>query len=188
MADTAPVRFGVFEVDLGARELRKRGVRIRLADQPFQVLEVLLERRGGIVTRQELQRRLWPADTFVDFDLSLNSASRKRRDALGDSAERPGYIETVPRRGYRFIMPVEEASSGNGAASIEPPAAHPARSRASIVVWAALGLLAATTVGVVLSQAARSGTSSPNGAPEVNPDAYAFFLKGFTGLAITVGN
>lgn len=95
--------FDQFEVDLRSGELWARGNRLRLQDQPFQVLRVLLERRGEIVTRDELKQTLWPADTFVDFDDGLNTAVRKIRDALGDSAEKPRYIETIPRRGYRFM-------------------------------------------------------------------------------------
>jgi Tol biopolymer transport system component/DNA-binding winged helix-turn-helix (wHTH) protein len=100
-------RFGVFEVDLREGELRKRGLRVKLQDQPLQLLVMLLERPGEIVSREELQRRLWPADTFVDFDHSLNSAIKKLREALGDQAENPRFIETLHRRGYRFIAPVE---------------------------------------------------------------------------------
>jgi cholera toxin transcriptional activator len=100
-------RFGVFEVNPAAGELRKSGVRIRLQEQPFQVLLSLLERAGGVVTREELQQKLWPADTFVDFDHSLNTAVNKLREALGDSAANPRYIETLSRRGYRFLAVVE---------------------------------------------------------------------------------
>src|SRR5437660_3699644 len=98
--------FGVFEVDLRAAELRKRGVRIKLQEQPFQILSLLLEHSGEIVTREELRQRLWPAHTFVDFDRSLNKAMTKLRSALGDSAESPRYVETIPRHGYRFLAPV----------------------------------------------------------------------------------
>src|SRR6202790_4742914 len=107
------VQFGLFEVDLQARELRKAGVKIKLNDQPFQVLTVLLERPGEIVTREELQTRLWPQDTFVDFDLSLNSAGKKMRPALSDDAENPRFVETLYRRGYRFIGPVNRAANTN---------------------------------------------------------------------------
>lgn len=100
------VRFGVFEVDLQESELRKSGIRIKLQDQPFQILSMLLERRGETVTREELRARLWPADTFVDFDHSLNSSIKKLREALGDDSENPRFIETLHRRGYRFIAPV----------------------------------------------------------------------------------
>ena len=101
------IRFGAFEALLRSGELHKFGIRIKLQDQPFQVLVILLEHPGELVTREELQQKLWPADTFVDFDTSLNSAIKKLRDALADSAEEPRYIETVPRRGYRFIAQVE---------------------------------------------------------------------------------
>jgi TolB-like protein/DNA-binding winged helix-turn-helix (wHTH) protein/Tfp pilus assembly protein PilF len=97
------LRFDEFEIDLRSGELWVRGKRVRLQDQPFQVLSVLLEWRGEIVTRDELKQILWPADTFVDFDDGLNTAIRKIRDALGDSAEKPRFIETIPRRGYRFV-------------------------------------------------------------------------------------
>jgi TolB-like protein/DNA-binding winged helix-turn-helix (wHTH) protein/Tfp pilus assembly protein PilF len=97
------LRFDSFELDLRSGELWKHGARLRLQDQPFQVLRVLLERRGEIVTREELKQTLWPADTFVDFDDGLNTAVKKIRDLLGDSAEHPRYIETIPKRGYRFV-------------------------------------------------------------------------------------
>lgn len=100
------VRFGVFEVDVPARELRKQGRRVRLQDKPFELLAILLERRGEIVMRDELRRRLWPTDTYVVFDDSLNTLVRKVRDALGDAADGSKYIETIPRRGYRFIADV----------------------------------------------------------------------------------
>jgi DNA-binding winged helix-turn-helix (wHTH) protein len=103
------MRFGAFEVDLRSGELHKQGIRLKLQDQPFQVLTLLLERAGEVVTREELRQKLWPGDTFVDFDNGLNSAIKKLRDALCDSAEEPRYIETLPRRGYRFIAPVYSA-------------------------------------------------------------------------------
>ena len=102
------MRFGVFEADLQARELRKSGRRLRLQDQPFFVLAALLERPGTIVTREELRQRLWPADTFVDFDHSLNTAVNKLREVLGDSASSPRFIETLARRGYRFVAEVQK--------------------------------------------------------------------------------
>jgi eukaryotic-like serine/threonine-protein kinase len=111
------LRFGVFEVNLRAGELRKGGLKVRLQEQPFRVLGMLLERPGKVVMREELQKKLWPGDTFVDFDNGLNTAINKIRDALGDSAETPRYVETLPRRGYRFIAPVEAAAE---------PAVHPA--------------------------------------------------------------
>ena len=104
------LRFGVFQVNLAARELRKHGVRIRLPGQPFCILSILLEKPGEVITREEIRRRLWSSDTFVDFEHSLNSAIKKLRAALGDSPENSRYIETVPRVGYRFIAPVEQVS------------------------------------------------------------------------------
>jgi DNA-binding winged helix-turn-helix (wHTH) protein/tetratricopeptide (TPR) repeat protein len=106
-ARTRRTRFGTFEVDLRSGEVRKHGIRLKLQDQPFQVLVLLLGHPGDVVTREELRQKLWPADTFVDFDTGLNSAIKKLRDALSDSAEEPRYIETLPRRGYRFIARVE---------------------------------------------------------------------------------
>ncbi len=100
------LRFGTFEVDLRAGELRKQGVRIKVQEQPFHVLTVLLQRPGEVVTREELRNQNWPPDTFVDFDNSLNTAINKLREALGDSADNPRFIETLPRRGYRFIASV----------------------------------------------------------------------------------
>lgn len=102
------LRFGVFEVDIAARELRRRGVRMKLQDQPFRVLEALLERPGEIVTREELKDRLWAEDEFVEFDKSLNTAIQKIRQTLGDSAESPRFLETVPKVGYRFIAGVSQ--------------------------------------------------------------------------------
>ncbi len=104
------VRFGTFEVDLRAGEIRKAGLRVRLQEQPFQVLAMLLEHPDELVTREELQRKLWANDTFVDFDHGVNTAITKIRQALGDSAENPRFVETVARRGYRFIAPVEVGS------------------------------------------------------------------------------
>jgi Tol biopolymer transport system component/DNA-binding winged helix-turn-helix (wHTH) protein len=100
------IQFGIFEADLRAGELRRSGSKVRLQDQPFQVLALLLERPGQLVTREELHARLWPADTFVDFDHGLNAAIKRLRDALGDSAENPRFVETLARRGYRFLVPV----------------------------------------------------------------------------------
>ncbi|MBI3406007.1 MAG: winged helix-turn-helix domain-containing protein [Acidobacteria bacterium] len=117
------VRFGPYEADLAAGQLRKHGLRIKLQDQPFMILSAFLERPGEVVTRDHLRQRLWPEGTFVDFDNSLNAAINKLREALGDSADNPRYVETLPRRGYRFIAPVHSEAhsetvgvraSGNG--------------------------------------------------------------------------
>jgi Tol biopolymer transport system component/DNA-binding winged helix-turn-helix (wHTH) protein len=115
------IRFGAFEVDLHAGELRKSGIRLKLQEQPFQILSLLLEQPGEIVTREEFQKKLWPGDTFVDFEHGLNTAITKLRQALSDEADNPRFIETLPRRGYRFIAPV--MSAGNGASSYLQPAA-----------------------------------------------------------------
>jgi len=109
MADQKTISFGVFELDVAAGELRKSGVKLRLQGQPLQILVLLLERAGEVVTREELRQSLWPSDTFVDFDHSLNTAINKVRDALGDSATSSRYVETLARRGYRFIAPVQQS-------------------------------------------------------------------------------
>ena len=101
------LRFDTFELDLRTGELRKRGVKLRLQGQPLELLGILLQSAGNLVTREELRTQLWQADTFVDFDHSLHNAVARLREVLGDSAETPRYIETLPRRGYRFIAPVE---------------------------------------------------------------------------------
>ena len=102
------VRFGVFELDTKAGQLSKNGIRVRLSQQPLQVLSVLVEHPGEVVSRKDLHKLLWPSDIFVDFDHGLNKSIQKLRDALGDSPESPRYIETIPRTGYRFIAPVTE--------------------------------------------------------------------------------
>src|ERR1700738_3425782 len=104
------IRFGPFEPDVHPRERWKSGSRIKLIGQPFEILTVLLSKPGQLVTGHELRTRLWPADTFVDFNHGLNAAINKLRDALCDSADNPRYIETLPRRGYRFIAPIERVT------------------------------------------------------------------------------
>ncbi len=126
------VRFDVFEVDLQAGELRKESRRVRLQEQPFRVLSSVLERPGELVTRRELCQKLWPADTFVDFDHGLNSAVARLRDALSDSAEQPKFIETVPKRGYRFIAPLNRDPLPEPPESV--PAPHLQKSSAA-KVW-----------------------------------------------------
>ena len=118
--------FGIFEVDLRAGELRKRGLRVRLQQQPFQVLAMLLEHHGQVVGREDLQKKLWPADTFVDFDHGLNKAINKIREALGDSAESPRFVETVARRGYRFLADVRTADAVPVRSPEPTPQPHPA--------------------------------------------------------------
>src|SRR3954468_277513 len=101
------LRFGIYEADVRSGELSRDGVKVKLQEQPFQVLLMLLERPGEVISREELRERLWPADTFVDFDHSLNTAINKLREALRDSAANPRFIETKAKRGYRFIAPVQ---------------------------------------------------------------------------------
>ena len=122
------LRFGVFEVDLEAGQLRKNGRRVRLQEQPFRVLALLLEKPGRVVTREELQEKVWP-DTHVDFDHSLNTAINKIREALGDTAANPRFVETLPGRGYKFLAPVEGtgADSQTNLADSFPPKAGPPR-------------------------------------------------------------
>jgi DNA-binding winged helix-turn-helix (wHTH) protein len=105
---TKLARFGLYEIDLLSGELCKEGTRVRLQEQPFRVLAMLLERPGEMVTREEMRTRLWPGDTFVDFDHGLNTAVNKLREALGDAAANPRFVQTVARRGYRFIAPVQQ--------------------------------------------------------------------------------
>jgi TolB-like protein/DNA-binding winged helix-turn-helix (wHTH) protein/Tfp pilus assembly protein PilF len=148
------VRFGVFEADLHSGELYKQGLKIKLQDRPFQILALLLERSGELVMRQELRESLWSADTFVDFDVGLNTAVKRLRDALGDDAETPRFIETLHRRGYRFIAPVQWESEP-GVAQAPPAAgvevaAHAPRTSAGrrnnrriVIGWVALATMAA---------------------------------------------
>jgi DNA-binding winged helix-turn-helix (wHTH) protein len=119
------LRFGVFEADLRSGELRKSGVKLRLTGQPFQVLALLLDRAGEVVTREELQQKLWASDTFVDFDHSLNTAINRVREVLGDSAASPRYVETLARRGYRFIAPLQSEPPQAPEVRLSGPAAVP---------------------------------------------------------------
>src|SRR5882757_2754943 len=146
------LRFGVFEVHVRSGELRKQGMRIKLQEQPFHVLIVLLQRPGEVITREELRSQNWPADTFVDFDNSLNTAINKLREALGDSADNPRFIETLPRRGYRFIAPVTEVDGATKGAATSVRVASPTRSR-KIVMTAAVVIVAAGISGGLLWRA-----------------------------------
>lgn len=110
--DGSSIRFDVFEANLRTGELRREGVKIALQEQPFQVLAVLLQHPGELVTRGELRHRVWPENTFVEFDYALNTAIKKIRAAVGDCALAPRYVETIPRRGYRFIAPVNDPTEG----------------------------------------------------------------------------
>jgi TolB-like protein/DNA-binding winged helix-turn-helix (wHTH) protein/Flp pilus assembly protein TadD len=162
------LRFDAYELDLRAGELRKRGVKLRLQGQPLQLLAILLESAGNLVTREELSSQLWPADTFVDFDHSLHNAIGRIREVLGDSAETPRYIETLPRRGYRFIAPVEEVqasriSEANGnktreAAAVAAPTARHSKTRAALALT--LLILAASGSAFWLVRAVSRPTSA----------------------------
>ena len=153
------LRFDTFQLDLHAGELRKRGVKLRLQGQPIQLLGILVQNAGILVTREEVRDQLWPADTFVDFDHSLHNAIARIREVLGDSAETPKYIETLPRRGYRFIASVEEVqapriAAGNGRQKLEvvpvaPPL--PPKSRAPFVLALCVGLCLAIGVAIGLA-------------------------------------
>src|SRR5438477_8609222 len=138
------IRFGSFEVDLRSGELRRNGLTVRLQGQPFQILAMLLEHPGELVTREDIRRRLWSADTFVDFEHSLNAAIKRLREALGESAENPVFIETLPRRGYRFLAPIQNQSARTVAA-LAPPTPQKSGSRQ----YGLVGALALTIAGLV---------------------------------------
>src|SRR5215468_994828 len=112
------IRFGVFELDLRSGELQRQGRKVRLEGQPVQVLICLLENPGELVTREELHRKLWPADTFVNFEHGLNTAVKRLRQALNDSADNPRFVETLPRRGYRFIAPIQAVAAGGDVSAV----------------------------------------------------------------------
>jgi TolB-like protein/DNA-binding winged helix-turn-helix (wHTH) protein len=154
LSPTRVLRFGVFQVNLAARELRKHGVRIRLPGQPFRVLSILLERPGQVVSREEMRDKLWDSDTFVDYERSLNSAIRKLRAVLGDSQESSRYIETVPRIGYRFIAPVEQIPSlaeAPRAGLLEPPPSAPEVVRPPARRWSPIWGIFAILLTVLVS-------------------------------------
>jgi TolB-like protein/DNA-binding winged helix-turn-helix (wHTH) protein len=153
------LRFDGFEVNIRSGELRKHGIRIRLQDQPFQVLRLLLENRGEIVTREELKQKLWSADTFVDFDDGLNTAVKRVRDTLGDSTEQPRYIETIPRRGYRFIGVLEsEAGTASPSTTVGPtiPPQVVSKRRPLLWLWPAVALGGAIAIVAVSMWTSRS--------------------------------
>src|SRR5215510_13274824 len=145
------IRFSTFEVNLDTGELRQRGQKVKLQEQPFQLLAALLERPGEVVSREELCRRLWPADTFVDFDHSLNAAIKRLRDALGESSESPVFIETMARRGYRFIAPVGTGTSQEVAMGIfsPTPAVKDLANKRAGIRWRSLAALAMVVVSLV---------------------------------------
>jgi TolB-like protein/DNA-binding winged helix-turn-helix (wHTH) protein/Tfp pilus assembly protein PilF len=192
-------RFDDFELDVRAGELRKRGLRLRLQGQPLQVLAVLLNRAGDVVTHEEIRSLIWSADTFVDFDHSLHNAIARLRETLGDSAETPRYIETLPRHGYRFIAPVESEGGPDPSHSVQsaPPREVPVASARS----APRALLAASILAfLVIALAvwlARTGTHPASAAPRINSIAVLpldnlsgdpseeFFVDGITDQLIT---
>jgi TolB-like protein/DNA-binding winged helix-turn-helix (wHTH) protein/Tfp pilus assembly protein PilF len=193
------MRFDDFELDVSAGQLRKRGLRLRLQGQPLQVLAVLLNRAGDVVTREEIRSQIWSADTFVDFDHSLHNAIARLRETLGDSAETPRYIETLPRHGYRFIAPVESEGGPDPSHSVQsaPPREVPVASARS----APRALLAASILAfLVIALAvwlARTGTHPASAAPRINSIAVLpldnlsgdpseeFFVDGITDQLIT---
>jgi DNA-binding winged helix-turn-helix (wHTH) protein/tetratricopeptide (TPR) repeat protein len=154
---STPIRFGPFEIDSVSGELRKQGVRVRLQEQPLQILQLLLEHPGDVVTREELRKRLWPADTFVDFDHGLYNAIKRLRESLSDTAETPRFIETIPRRGYRFIAPVNGAPHTPEFSPLSSPTSEVApqmfRPRRTLnrVALAAMGLLLVGALLIVLN-------------------------------------
>jgi DNA-binding winged helix-turn-helix (wHTH) protein/Tfp pilus assembly protein PilF len=186
-------------VDLRSGQLYKHGVRLKLQDQPFQVLSVLLEHPGDLVTREELRQKLWPVDTFVDFDTGLNNAIKKLRDALGDSAEEPRYIETLPRRGYRFIAPL--ADHPGGAPQTQGPAEPGTEARAAVasggfgvspvpaprvrgtrIAWALLGLGILVVLFIATVRSWNSAAVSPaaagvNAVPPSKPRPTMVIIK-----------
>jgi eukaryotic-like serine/threonine-protein kinase len=157
------VRFGAYEIDLQQGELRKSGLRVRLQEQPLQVLIILLRRPGEVVTREDLRQAIWPEDTFVDFDHALNTAVKKIRAALADDADNPRFIETVPRRGYRFIAPVEKTGQGSPQNSASATLGQPNPSR----IFAIVGVVAVVIalVGVALKFVPRHRVESA-GSPD----------------------
>jgi TolB-like protein/DNA-binding winged helix-turn-helix (wHTH) protein/Tfp pilus assembly protein PilF len=193
------LRFDNFELDLRTEELRKHGVRLRLQGQPLQVLAALLKRAGDVVTREELRAQIWTTDTFVDFDHSLHNAIARLREVLGDSAERPRFIETLPRRGYRFIAPVDagDLPAPSRAAGSATPAALSGHARLTkshaLLLTTAFAILA---VSIVL-WLARTGGAPANAAPRLNSIAVLplenlsgdpsqeFFADGMTDQLIT---
>jgi serine/threonine-protein kinase len=163
MPDPAPserrlVRFGSFEVDFQSAELRKAGRRIPLQEKPFRLLQALLGRPGELVTREQLQRELWSDDTFVDFERGLNTAVKRMRDAIGDDAETPRFVETLPRRGYRFIGPVVEGDAETSFRSREVHAPTTWFPRPLVLVGAAVALAVVSAIAM-LSSAPRSSAT-----------------------------
>jgi len=189
------LKFGVFEVDLELCELRKHGVRLKLGGQPFEVLRMLLERPQQVVTREELQKRLWPADTFVDYDLALKKAINRIREVLGDDAESPRFVETIPRRGYRFIATVNANGNVVGVQASVPEGRHPDKLKflllgigSAILVVAVLGFETKKFSSRTADAAAAPGIHSLAVLPLENlsgDPAQEYFSDGMTDTLIT---
>ena len=193
------LRFDNFELDVRTGELRKHGVRLRLQGQPLQVLAALLKSAGDVVTREELRAEIWTTDTFVDFDHSLHNAIARLREVLGDSAERPRYIETLPRRGYRFIAPVDagDLPVASGDADSAPPAVLPGHLRLTKSHALLLTTAFAVLVISIALWLARTGSAAASAAPRLNSIAVLpldnlsgdpsqeFFADGMTDQLIT---
>jgi TolB-like protein/DNA-binding winged helix-turn-helix (wHTH) protein/Tfp pilus assembly protein PilF len=193
------LRFDNFELDLRTEELHKHGVRLRLQGQPLQVLAALLKRAGDVVTLEELRAQIWTTDTFVDFDHSLHNAIARLREVLGDSAERPRYIETLPRRGYRFIAPVDagDLPAPSGAADSAPPADLAGHARLTKSNALLLTTVFAVLVISIALWLARTGGAPASAAPRLNSIAVLplenlsgdpsqeFFADGMTDQLIT---
>ena len=189
------VRFGLFEADLQSGELLRQGTKVRLQEQPFQILSLLLEKPGEVVTREELRARLWPADTFVDFDHGLNAAIKRLRDALGDSAENPRFIETLARRGYRFIAPVEAKQQPAPARALATSATRNyalvfATAGAVLVIGMSAGWHAGRRSAAALRPAERRLTGNPRNDPissaALSPDGKYVAFADKTGLFLRV--
>ena len=186
------LRFSVFELDVGARELRKNGRRVNLQQQPFQALAALLERPGTVVSREELRHRIWPADTFVDFDTSLNVAIRRLRQALGDDADTPRFIQTLPRQGYCFIAPVVAVTDGEVAdpTGVRPVGPSEKRdqtqasvqvgfsSRTYLVFGSAALLLLVLGLGYVAREQVRSSSPRQTRGRSVDPEVSRLYSIG----------
>src|SRR5579864_6486044 len=186
------LRFDIFQLDLRASELRKHGVKLRLQGQPLQVLATLLKHSGDLVTREELRDQIWPADTFVDFDHSLHNAIARIREALGDSAQSPQYIETLPRRGYRFIGQVEEVAAEPGDEDEQNTSLAPKQRTKVLAILTAAALTLALALWTVPMFSHGTGTHSAIRSIAVLPlqnlsgDAsQEFFVDGMTEELIT---
>jgi Tol biopolymer transport system component/DNA-binding winged helix-turn-helix (wHTH) protein len=169
-ASHAIISFAAFEADLQTQELKKHGVRLRLPGQSFQILKMLLQRPGVLVTREELQQALWPSETYVDFDHGVNAAVNRLREALGDSAEKPRFIETLPRRGYRFISPVAQSPPGQAASS--EPAGATARGLNWFRVGAWILVAAACAIAMIFAYRRSRPRPQPVALAEVPFTAY----------------